>query len=435
MKKIILNIFLAAITLSLLNACIKDKYDGPDTGCVIDKPTEAEPISIKDLLDNYSGLIDSALYIEGTVIADDESGNTYKKLIVQDSTAGIAINIDRNQFYATYPIGRNVYVKLEDLYIDFYGEIQGNAAGDRILNAKIDEHIKRGACFQEKSPEIVALSDLGPSYVNKLVTILGVEFENAPAGITYADAVGQTTVNLTVVDCSGNDILVRTSGFAKFAGDTVATGNGSITGYFNIFNSDYQIFIRDTDDVNMTETRCDGSTGGGGGGSGGGGAGAEYHYKDFDDNSLTSGGWTSFQESGSVNWEVGNFNSFYYGNISNYDFNTTSNSACEAWLISPALDLSTATTPVLNFRNAYKYNGDPLELFVSTDYSGGNPTAATWTALTYVASPGNFDWTDSDNVLLTAYQTAGTYIAFKYTGSNSDGSNWEVDEIKVGELQ
>lgn len=428
MKKLILNFALLTGVLLLLNACVKDKYDGPDVGCVIEAPTEGTKISVQDLFDNYSGAITEDIYLEGTVIADDASGNFYKKIIIQDETNGIAINIDRTSFYSLFPIGRNVYVKLKGLYLDTYGEIQGNANRDRILNAAVDNHIKRGACFQDLVSDTVALSDLNSSYVNKLVTILGVEFTNGANGITFADAVGQSTVNLDLTDCSST-ILVRTSGYAKFAGDTVPSGNGSITGVFNIFNSDKQLFIRNPNDVNFTEARCDGNTGGGGGG----GAGS-FLYKDFDDNSLTSGGWTTFQESGTVNWEVGNFNSYYYGNISNYDFNTTSNSATEAWLISPSVDLSTSTTPILNFRNAYKYNGDPLEVFVSTDYTSGNPTAATWTALTYTASPGNFTWVDSDDILLSAYKTANVHIAFKYTGTNSDGANWEVDEINIKEL-
>jgi len=258
-----------------------------------------------------------------------------------------------------------------------------------------------------------------------LVTVLGVEFTDAVSGITYADAVGQSTVNLDLTDCS-NTILVRNSGYATFAGDTVPTGNGSVTGVFNIFGSDYQLFIRNTEDVVLNEARCDGNGGGGGGG------GNSLLYKDFDDNSLTSGGWTTFLESGTVDWEVGNYNQYYYGNISNY--NGAGNDATEAWFISPSVDLSATSTPVLNFRNAYKYNGDPLELFVSTDYTSGNPTAATWTALTATWSTGNFDWVDSDDVLLSSYKTANVHIAFKYTGSSSDGSNWEIDEIRISEL-
>lgn len=421
MKKQILQIILFSSFLILLNACVKDKFDGPEQGCIIEKPTTGTKITIQDVLDNYNGVFVDDVYLEGTVIADDAAGNFYKKIIIQDETNGIAINIDRTSFYSLFPVGRNVYVKLQGLFLDNYNEIQGNAAGDRILNAQVDQYILRGACFQTLKPDTVSLSDLGPGYVNRLVTIMGVEFKNGANGITYADAIGQLTANLDLTDCSST-IIVRNSGFAKFAGDTVPEGNGSITGVFNIFGSTKQLFIRDTKDVNFTEARCDG----------GGSGGSNYLAKNFDDNSLTSGGWTSFQSTGTVNWSVASFGSKYYGIITNYVGG--SNQATEAWLISPAVDLSASTTPILNLRTAYKYAGDPLEVKVSTNYTSGNPSAATWTNLSPTLSAGNFVWLDSGDVLLSAYKSANTRIAFVYKGTSSNGSTWEVDDIKIKEL-
>lgn len=429
MKKLILNITILTSMMFLLNACVKDKYDGPDTGCIIETP-EGTAVTIEELLNNYAGTsISEDIFIEGTVIADDKSGNFYKKVIIQDATGGIAINIDRSNFNSTFPIDRNIYVKMNGLSINQYNEVVANAAGDRILNAQIDEHLKRGVCNQIANPDTVLISDLNASYVNKLVTIIGVEFTNALNGITYSDFAGQTTVNLDLTDCNGS-LLVRNSGYATFAADTVPTGNGSITGVFNIFGSDNQLFIRDTKDVVMNDDRCDGQTGGGGGG----GSGNNYLYKDFDDNSLTSGGWSTFLESGTVDWDLGNYLTSFYGNISNW--NGAGNDATEAWFISPSVDLSATTDPILNFRNAYEYDGDPLQLFVSTDYTTGNPNTATWVELTSDAiwSAGDFSWVDSEDILLTSYKMTNVHIAFKYTGSASDGSNWEIDEIEIEEL-
>lgn len=421
MKKQILQIVLLSGFLILLNACIKDKYDGPADGCVIETPTSGTKITIQEVFDNYNGSITEDVYIEGTVIADDASGNFYKKIIIQDETNGIAINIDRTSFYSLFPIGRNVYVKLNGLFLDNYNEIQGNPAGDRILNAQVDNHILRGACFQVEKPDTVAISDLNASYQNKLVTIMGVEFKKGADGVTYADAIGQATVNLDLTDCS-TTIIVRNSGFAKFAGDTVPEGNGSITGVFSIFGSTKQFFIRSTKDVNFTEPRCDG----------GGSTGSNYLSKNFDDNSLTSGGWTSYQSSGTINWTVASFNSYYYAYITNFVGGV--NSATEAWLISPSVDLSASTTPILNFRTAYKYAGDILGIKVSTNYTSGNPAAATWVDLSATLSAGNFVWADSGDVLLSAYKTSNVHVAFVYKGTNSNGASWEVDDVKIKEL-
>src|SRR6185312_12641233 len=55
--------------------------------------------------------------IEGTVIANDSSGNFYKQIIVEDSTAGIAINIDDYNLYTSYSEGRTVFIKLKGLIL------------------------------------------------------------------------------------------------------------------------------------------------------------------------------------------------------------------------------------------------------------------------------------------------------------------------------
>lgn len=435
MKKIILNITILASMVFMLNSCVKDKFDGPENACLIETP-EGTAITIEDMITNYVGLVTEDVYIEGTVVSSDEAGNFYKSVVLQDKTAGTKIHINGYSLFSIYPMSRNFYISLKGLYVG-NGEI-GNGLDDfgsptRLTLAETENYMFNGACNQTISIDTVTLVDLNSSHINRLITVLGVEFKDAASPISYADTVNLITSNLILTDCS-SEIIVRNSGYAEFAGDTVASGNGTITGVFSVFNSDKQLFIRDTKDVVMNDSRCDGQTTGGGGGGGGGGSANNYLYKDFDDNSLTSGGWTTFLESGTVDWELGSFNSFFYANISNY--NGTGNDATEAWFISPSIDLSATTDPVLNFRNAYKYNGDELELFVSTDYNSGNPTAATWTDITSDAiwSPGDFTWVDSDDILLTAYKVANVHIGFKYTGSSSDGSNWEIDEIEIKEL-
>lgn len=166
-------------------------------------------------------------------------------------------------------------------------------------------------------------------------------------------------------------------------------------------------------------------------------AAAQYlPSKDFEDQSVTSGGWTTQIVVGSDDWGTDDAGSgqggTYYGKISNY--NGSGNDAAEAWLISPAVDLSGATNPVLTFKSAYNYAGDALEVKVSTDYTGsGAPGTATWTDLSPTLSSGSFSWTPSGNVDLSTYNGQTLYVAFKYTGSASDGSTWEVDDIKVDE--
>ena len=138
---------------------------------------------------------------------------------------------------------------------------------------------------------------------------------------------------------------------------------------------------------------------------------------------------------GTLNWTVGEFGGQSYGNMSNY--NGSTNEINESWLISPSIDLSGATTPALSFNNAYSYTGNALEVLISADYSGnGDPNLATWTSFTGGAlwSSGFFEWVNSGPLNLSSFTQNGVYVAFKYIGSASDGSTWEIDDIKIEEL-
>ncbi|MGZ4037420.1 MAG: choice-of-anchor J domain-containing protein, partial [Bacteroidia bacterium] len=61
----------------------------------------------------------------------------------------------------------------------------------------------------------------------------------------------------------------------------------------------------------------------------------------------------------------------------------------------------------------------------------GNPTTATWTTLSPTLSSGSWNWTNSGTVSLASFKSANTRIAFKYSGTSSAGSTWEVDNISV----
>ncbi|MCB0578630.1 MAG: hypothetical protein KDD10_04900, partial [Phaeodactylibacter sp.] len=97
--------------------------------------------------------------------------------------------------------------------------------------------------------------------VSTLVKLENVEFLFSETGLTFADVVGQQTLNRTIQDCDGNTIIVRTSGFATFAGDTIPSGNGSIVAVYSVFRNDQQLFIRERADIQMEGVRCSGGTG------------------------------------------------------------------------------------------------------------------------------------------------------------------------------
>jgi hypothetical protein len=109
-------------------------------------------------------------------------------------------------------------------------------------------------------------------------------------------------------------------------------------------------------------------------------------------------------------------------------------------MVSPLFDLTVASAPYLVFDNVTRYSGNPLELYISYDYDGSsNPSQqGTWIDITgYVPNwdTDDFQWdlVSSGNTDLTPFIAPSVAIAFKYTGTNSNGATWEVDNIIIRE--
>lgn len=149
--------------------------------------------------------------------------------------------------------------------------------------------------------------------------------------------------------------------------------------------------------------------------------------------------WSQFIEAGTETWEGRSYGGNTYAQFSAYNSDEASNIA---WLITPVIDLSEYSEVLLNFKSKDGYNnGDPLEVYISTDYSGsGDPTSSDWVNLNPTLSTGNSggyasSWVESGDINLDDYTGGTVYIAFKYTGG--DGSvttTMQIDDVTVTAL-
>lgn len=402
MKKLILIIPVAFVVLS---SCKKDPDSPP-----IDTIQSSQIITI-DSLRNWETTagptsITEDLSVYGIVTMDESSGNIYKQLYIQDHTGAIQVRLSAS---SDFKVGDSVRIALNGAYLsDYAGVIQLDS-----IDPTTD--IIKQSAGNTFNPEIKTMDQITLEDEGRLVKLENVQFQYAELTNTYADAIGQSSENRMLEDCNGNVIIVRTSGFASFAGTDLPTGSGSMVCIVNQFNGELQLIIRSLGEVTLSGTRCAG----------------QLLLKDFDDNSVTSGGWIVQQVIGVETWTTSTAGGAAepYGVIDNY---TTGNTQTESWLISPALDLSNSTSADLTFENACNYTGDALELLISTNYSGtGDPNGATWTALSATWSTGTWAWVNSGIIDLSAYLQSNVRIAFKYIGTNSDGKTWEIDDIII----
>lgn len=276
MKKIILSaLALIGLVYITSTSCVKQKFDAPPDSSTIDPnlPINSTIWYLKNTL--YTGsptLIDTDLTISGIVIADDRSGNFYKQIIVQDTSSGIAVLLGRNSLYTDFPIGRKIYIKCKGLYLGEYnGFVQlgylpdnSNALSD-IPTHLISKHVVKASYphIVEARPvtilQVKTLNTTNKKWIGTLLKFDSVEVAQAQVGQPYAqDASISSGTDRTVMDCAGNSIIVRNSGYANFRNALLPAGKGPLTAVFSVYGSTSQMLIRDTTDMQFKGPRCGG---------------------------------------------------------------------------------------------------------------------------------------------------------------------------------
>lgn len=108
----------------------------------------------------------------------------------------------------------------------------------------------------------------------------------------------------------------------------------------------------------------------------------------------------------------------------------------EDWLITPEIDLSEVTEPVLNINQALNFAGDTQETFVyiSDKYDAANDLdVADWTELTIdnVPAGNNWDFVESGDIDLSSYEGKKIHIAFVYKCSAENAPTWEIAQVDI----
>ncbi|MFV0249039.1 MAG: DUF5689 domain-containing protein [Tenacibaculum sp.] len=420
--------------LANLVSCVKNNaYSLPEI--TIEEPDVKVTNSIQSIKKFYNDDIvdfstvskDGQLVIEGYVISSDEAGNLFKQLYIQDKpespSAAIRLAIDATDMYTYYNVGRKVYVKLSGLGLHNargvleIGKIKG-ASVDRIPASSYKDYVLRSSEVAEIAPlQATTISSLQDSHIGMLVSLS--DMQTGSKNQTYADVNSLSSVNIPFKSCAdGGSIIVRNSGFADFKAESIPNAKGILTGVFSKFDDDYQLFIRDTKDVNFTESRCD-----------------FFFEEDFSSENLDLL-WTPISVEGSQKWRVEEKfgNPKPCGRISGFSSGAKKN---EDWLISKAIDLTEATGKVtLSFDNVKRFGGKDLEVYYSTNYNGENPNDSnnTWIQLKPKIDDDTGSWSSwvsSGDLDISMAVGGNVFIAFKYMSTNSQAPTYQIDNIII----
>ncbi|MBX2983670.1 MAG: choice-of-anchor J domain-containing protein [Flavobacteriales bacterium] len=360
--------------------------------------------------------------VYAVVTADEQNGNLYKNIYVQDHTGAIAMRL---LFSGGLYQGDSIRIYLPGTVLSPYNGLM------QLDSVDVDNNVVKQATGVVIAPTVTTIqaltsqAGLGGNLQSKLVTVSGVQFVDSTGNLTYADPVNQITINRQIEDCNGNTADVRTSGYSNFAGQHLPTGKGTFTGIVSWFGSAPQLYIRDINEVQMTGPRC---------GSAASCTPIATLSEDFssvsNNQSINLDCWTNTFTQGSVAWR---------GKVSGSDFSAEARisigQASTMWLVTPQITYSSSLN--LSFTSAkVNWVHDGLTVWVSPDFSG-DVTTATWTQVTGASIAGQNDadnaWIPSGNISLSTVPgiTDTFVVAFKYQGDAANSTTYRIDDVQV----
>ncbi|MEN9302260.1 MAG: hypothetical protein RL264_689 [Bacteroidota bacterium] len=424
LKRFLVPVLSIAFLAAVETSCVKRKFDEP--------PVNEIPVGnvktiaqMKDTFTSNPIKFTSDISVYGVVTMDDRDGNIYKNAYIQDGTGGIVIRtLSSGGLYE----GDSVRLYLKGTVLSMYGGVL------QLDSVNVEKNIIKQATKKTVTPEVVTISQLNNSsnYNSKLIKLENVEFVASDLNKTWADAVGLSSANRTLTDCDGNTIIVRSSGYAKYAGNVLPSGNGSIVAIASEYNGTKQLYLREYSEVNMTGTRCTGV------------ATLCDPVASVSENFTTASNNVDLQLSCWAN--IASIGSRLWRGRSGTDANGThiqatafgSSEQSKTFLISPVI-AATGTNSLSFDSQVSFYTHEAMTVYISMNYDGTNLTTATWipVSATIAGSSSGSSWVNSGVLPLFGYMpqgyTGSFVIAFVYEGNGATGqtTSFRLDNINI----
>ncbi len=416
-------VLLLIITPGIFMAGCSKKFDTPPVEIPrFSLPAGDTLITIKELKAFHATLgaldtIKHPYYVTGIVVSSDESGNIYKSLYIQDTSGGLLISLDATSLYNLYPLGQRVYVKCKDLIMGDYNGMPQLGVNYNGSIGRIPDPLITSILLIDSlpgplpAPKVITLPIGNDFNLGCLVKLVDVSFVDV--GLPYSDAAA--TTNRTITD-GVNNLLMRTSNYATFRAELIPDGTGSVTGILGLFGSDFQLYIRDLNDV----------------------TGFDHSTTLLLNEPFTSGigAFTAYSVSGAQAWT---FSTTYGMTMSG--FSGSVNNVNEDWLISPAIDLTQYNNVSIMFSHTINKGvvanmAANHNLWVTKNYVAGSaPSTATWEQVTIPTYPNGANWTfvsSGPALLPVGYAgNANVRFAYKYQSSATESATWEIKSVLV----
>ena len=413
MKRIFKSSFILLALLGVMFTSCKKEYEVP--------PIPVLPVgdvyTIGDLLAMPANTTFDTASVYGIVTADEQSGNLYKTIFIQDRSTGKAIELLMNTSSAAR-IGDSVRVFLDkNMIVNNYHNLP-QLTGKDGKGFNPDGHLIIYPYNNPIEPTTVTIADIKTgNYTAGLVKLENVEFVDQ--GSAFCN-IGENT-NRTLKDATG-ELLVRTSNYANFAYDLLPVGQGSLVAIASVYNNDWQLVIRSKNEMHFE----------GGEPTPPAPPGEVQHLPYTQNFSSDFGTYTTYNVAGDQTWVID------YSTAKMTGYVNGTNYANEDWLISSPVEItgvSDAKMTIVYIGRYFTNINDEVTIWASTNYTwGSDPTTATWTQLATTLTEGT-NWNNflTAEIPLTEYVGRIVTFAVKYVSSDSKAGTMEIQSMCIEE--
>lgn len=269
--------FLAiAITSMGLAACMDKDWEAPQFdeplygNNSIMKEEGDKVITIGELKEKYSSLINASTdgvkeitddwQLQVVVNGNDEGGNLYKQISVQDPTGAIIVGINGSNLYPYMPVGQQLLINLKGLHIGGYrkqaqiGALYNGRSIGRMDTDVWEQHVrllKEGEI--EAKVDTVDFDENADKYIlsGRIVKLSGVTISGEGTQVLAPDdgsvALSSNCANRLINGKSS--LVLRTSSYSKFANRAIPKGKADVYGVCTRYNNTWQILMRTESDL------------------------------------------------------------------------------------------------------------------------------------------------------------------------------------------
>lgn len=293
------TIFFAALLSGMfcLSACMDSDWKAPDFdgnppyGNNNIVPSNETHITIAGLKAKYANVfsqksgckkVEEDLQLHVVVNGNDQGGNLYKQISVQDETGGIIIGINATDMFSKLPVGQKLIINLKGLYVGTYGSmaqigslynsglgrmelqewldnvrlIMGNSVEvETIVNEDGEEKKETIVIPMTAEVDTIAFAPTGNhnNLIGRIVKLENVTVSGDGTQILAPDD-GSTRLtsncaNRDINGSAGNKAVLRTSTYSDFAARKIPTGKVDIYGVCTYYNGTWQILMRTNSDM------------------------------------------------------------------------------------------------------------------------------------------------------------------------------------------